>query len=117
MGQGTKNRRETAKAVARAGLVSGGQEEGPTDFCLRIHSLGVVLRTKVQPRVGAAVRLALGSPPRVVGEVGEIGVLDDRLAHGLTRCLLEGYRFVGVVDWVDLEGDRAGVTVSGEVEG
>jgi hypothetical protein len=117
MGQGTKSRRETAKALATSGLGTGGQEADPTDFCLRPHSLVMRLSPGVQLQLGAAVRLALGSPPRVIGEAGEIGVVDDPLAHGLMRCLLEGYRFVGIVDWIDLEEERVGVTVTGEEKG
>ncbi|HVO55959.1 MAG TPA: hypothetical protein VMT37_16235 [Solirubrobacterales bacterium] len=113
MGNGPKDSRETAKAPAGAVLDVGGGEAAPTDFCLRTHTLGVRLRAGAELEIGVAVSIGLGSPPWVVADGEEVGELDDPLAGGLTHCLVEGFRFSGFVDQVDLEGRRARVTVKG----
>jgi hypothetical protein len=114
MGQGKKRDRETAKALAGTKAGSNGGEAEPTDFCARTHSVVVRLETGARPVVGSTVWLALGSPPRVIGKEAGLGTLDDPLANGLTRCLLEGFRFSGTIDWVDLEERRGQITVTGE---
>jgi hypothetical protein len=119
MGQGTKRRPETAKAppASALGTTDSDNESAPTDFCLRTYNLKVRLQADAKPTIGMTVRLSLGSPPRVVGDDGEIGVLQDPLAHGLGRCLLDGYRFSGAIDWIDLDGHGAAITVGGEWAG
>jgi hypothetical protein len=113
MGNGPKGERETAKAPAGDGPGTGGGG-APTDFCLRTHTVGMQISGGARPEIGITVWVVLGSPPKVLGEGGELGVLDDPLAGGLTQCLVEGFRFSGAVDRVDLEGRRAIVTVTGE---
>ena len=113
MGNGPKNDRETAKAPAGAGTEVGG-ETAPIDFCLRSHTVGVRLAAGVRAEVGAAVWLALGPRARVLGDVGEVGVLEDPLAGSLTHCLVEGFRLSGSVVQVDPDGGRATIAVTGE---
>jgi hypothetical protein len=113
MGNGPKKGRETAKAPAGAGT-GVGDEAAPTDFCLRSHTVGLRLAAGVQAEVGAAVWIALGTRARVLGDAGELGVLEDPLAGSLTRCLVEGFRLSGSVVQVDLDGGRATITVTGE---
>jgi hypothetical protein len=113
MGNGPKKGRETAKPPAGAGTEIGG-EAAPIDFCLRTHTVGVRLAAGVPPEVGAAVWLALAPRARVLGDDGELGVLDDPLSGSLTRCLVEGFRLSGSVLEVDIDGNRATITVTGE---
>jgi hypothetical protein len=116
MGNGPKKGRETAKAPAGAGTEVGG-EAAPVDFCLRTHTVGVRLAAGVLAEAGTKVWLTLAPRARVLGDDGELGVLDDPLAGSLTRCLVEGFRLSGSVMQADLGGDRATITVTGEEAG
>jgi hypothetical protein len=77
------------------------------------HSVEVAFSEGSGAVAGMAVRLGLGSPPRVLSGSGDIGEVSDSLAGGLTRCLLDGFAMSGVIEAVDLEGRRGQISISG----
>jgi hypothetical protein len=78
------------------------------------HPVSVALLRGADIQIGAFVTLGIGSPPTVNAGNDLVGVINDDLAQGLGRCLLDGYRLAGTVDNVDLEGRFARIAVSGE---
>lgn len=116
MGQTPNLRRQPAKARPSTASGTGGGPAGgdgkPIDFCLMTHSVAIELHAEVE--IGTEISLRLSSPPVVLANGETIGTVSDRIASGLGRCLIEGYRFTGCVDSVDLEGRQATVTVEGK---
>lgn len=117
MGQNPNPRPQPPKAPPRppgsgdGDSASGGDE--PVDFCLMTHTVDLILDVEAGCQIGDAVNLGLANPPTVTAGGSRIGELDDTIARALARCLSNGYRLVGKIDSIGLEGRRAQATVSG----
>jgi hypothetical protein len=82
------------------------------------HTVEVALDLAAYCQIGDSVNIGLANPPTVTIGGSRVGELDDSVARGLARCLIDGYRLSGKIDSIDLEGRRARVTVSGtRIEG
>jgi hypothetical protein len=121
MGNQPKPRPETPKAPPIRPDSEGGLGQGAAppalEFCLMQHSLRVEFSAKGAISPGDQVRLIAASPPRVLSQGREVGVVRDSLAGAMARCLADDYEMNGVVDLVDLEGRYGQVTVRGQEAG
>lgn len=70
----------------------------PIDYCLIPQVLEASFYRQAVPGVGESVWLELGEVPYIVGmDRRQLGIVSDRQASGIRRCIEDGYRMRGVV--------------------
>ena len=107
--------RNLLRAVADLGSgieASGGAVASEEEYCSREHRLAFTLTADAAPVAGTEIRLADGSPPRLVGDDGEIGVIDTRQS-AIRNCLHGDWEMAGIVAAINAASGKGVAVVRG----
>ncbi|HET7484445.1 MAG TPA: hypothetical protein VFJ64_03630 [Solirubrobacterales bacterium] len=97
--QSSSQSRSLLAAVAEIGSgieASGGALATTDEYCAREHRLPFKVTADAAPKKGDTIRLIDSNPPRLVGDDGEIGVVDKRVA-GIQNCLSDDWEMTGTI--------------------
>ncbi len=79
---------------------SGGAVASEDEYCSREHRLAFTITAAVAPATGTQIELTDGDPPRLIGDDGEIGVVDARQA-AIRNCLQSDWEMAGTIATVN----------------
>lgn len=91
---------------------SGGALASEEEYCSREHRLAFTITAEVAPSKGTGVDLVDGNPPRLVGDDGEIGVIDMR-QEAIRNCLRGDWEISGTVAAVNAASGKGVAVVKG----
>lgn len=102
-------------AVAEIGggiEASGGALASKEEYCSREHRLAFTITATVAPAAGTEIELVDGSPPRLVGDDGEIGIIDTRQG-AIRNCLQGDWEMAGTVAAVNSAAGKGVAVIRG----
>lgn len=111
----SRESRNLLRAVKDLGIgieVNGGPVGGEEGYCSREHRLPFTITAPVAPAAGTEIELTDGDPPRLVGDDGEIGVIEARQT-AIRDCLLGDWKMAGTIAALDASAGIGVVVVSG----
>jgi hypothetical protein len=91
---------------------SGGALASKEQYCSTEHRLAFTITAQVAPSTGTEVELIDGSPPRLIGDDGEIGVIDTR-QEAIRNCLLDDWDISGTIAVVNAASGKGVAVVKG----
>ena len=107
--------RSLLRAVADTGIgieASGGAVAGEEEYGSREHRLAFTITAAVAPAAGTEIELTDDNPPRLVGDDGEIGVI-DRQQEAIQNCLQKNWGMAGAIAAVNPASGKGVAIVRG----
>lgn len=108
----TKSLLRAAAALSDGIEASGGALASEEEYCSREHRLSFTITAPAAPSTGTEVDLIDGSPPRLIGDDGEVGVIDRRQA-GIRNCLMDNWEISGTIAAVNPASGKGVAVVKG----
>lgn len=87
---------------------SGGAVASEDEYCSREHRLAFTVTSETIPVTGTEIELTDGDPPRLIGDGGEIGIIDARQS-AIRNCLHGDWEMAGVIAAIN---DASGMGVA-----
>lgn len=129
MGNGTRRKRDKAKARPLAAAAELGQtilgadlndddshDPDPIDYCELQRTLQTDFYKRNPPDPGDPITLVAGDVPYIFSISGEqLGLVTDPQATAIRQCLRDGYRMRGVVTEIHAEQGSGLITISGSL--
>jgi hypothetical protein len=91
---------------------SGGALATSDEYCAREHRLPFKVTADAAPNKGDVIRLSDGNPPRLLGDDGEIGVINRR-ATAIRNCLDDDWEMTGEIAAINPEAGHGIAVVRG----
>lgn len=91
---------------------SGGAVASEDEYCAREHRLAFRITSETVPATGTEIELTDGDPPRLVGDGGEIGVIDARQG-AIRNCLQGDWAMAGTIAAINPSAGKGVAIVSG----
>lgn len=91
---------------------SGGAVASEEEYCAREHRLAFTITSETAPATGTEIELTDGDPPRLVGDDGEIGVIDTRQT-AIRNCLQGDWAMAGTIAAINPSAGKGVAIVSG----
>jgi hypothetical protein len=92
---------------------SGGAVASKEEYCAREHRLAFTITSETVPATGTQIELTDGDPPRLVGDGGEIGVIDTRQT-AIRSCLQGDWAMSGTIAAINPLAGKGVAVVSGQ---